>query len=383
LRAKVEAVQATVAATSAATAVAPTPEPKPIYAAYFYKEGCQECERAQYDLRLMQQRYPQLQVASYSATSEALMLEWLGERYGVPEKQRLTSPAFFLGQNYLLGRDVNLSHMEALVQQYAATGAGKTWEGWEAEKAQAEGVMLARYRSFGLLTVAAAGLVDGVNPCAFATLLFLISFLAVTGRAKRQILATGIAFTAGVFGTYMLLGLGLYRMVSLLTRFAIVAKVLYGLTAAAALVLAGLSLYDFYQARRGAPSAMALRLPARLRRWVNRTIRQGVRPGTAAVAASLVGVVVSSVELVCTGQVYLPTIMFVASRPELRVSALGALTLYNIAFITPLVVVFAFATYGSGSERLHGFLGRHTAVIKLLTALVLLGLGAWLIALIL
>ncbi|MGQ9555311.1 MAG: hypothetical protein ACUVWR_14520, partial [Anaerolineae bacterium] len=213
----------TASTTEAAQVVTPSPAiatstPRPIYSAYFFTVGCQECERAQYDLRFLQQKYPQLQIANYSAADEAVLLEWLGKRYGIPEEQRLTSPAFFIGQDYLLGSNVTLSSLEALVQKYAATGAEKTWEGWETEKAQAEQEMVARYRSFGLFTIVAAGLIDGVNPCAFATLLFLISFLAITGRDRRQIIAVGAAFTIGVFGTYMLLGFGLYQVVSLFTR---------------------------------------------------------------------------------------------------------------------------------------------------------------------
>ena len=365
------------------TAQAPTQaasqESRAVVAAYFYKEGCQECERAQYDLRLLQERYPQFVLESYAAAEQAPMLEWLGERYGVPEAKRLASPAFFVGQDYLLGADVNLARMEALLQKYSASGSASSWQGWKAQESAAEGELIARYRSFGFFTLVAAGLIDGVNPCAFATLLFLVSYLAVTGQGRRQVLLAGGAFTFGVFITYMALGFGLYQLVSVLTRFSIVAKVLYGITAAVALVLAGLSLHDFVQARRGDTSAMALRLPTRLRRWINATIRERVRPGTTALAALAVGVVVSGVELVCTGQVYLPTIMFVASRPELRVSALGALTLYNLAFILPLVGVFAFAAYGTGSQKLHGLLGKHTSAIKLLTAAVLVGLAIWLI----
>jgi cytochrome c biogenesis protein CcdA len=54
----------------------------------------------------------------------------------------------------------------------------------------------------------------------------------------------------------------------------------------------------------------------------------------------ITGVVISIIELACTGQVYLPTILFVLGVPELRLQAGVYLVLYNLMFVLPLVVVF-------------------------------------------
>ena len=371
----------TVAAPSATPSLQPA---DPVYLAYLYQPGCPECDRAEYDLRLLEHTYPQLVVERYSSVDDAPLAEWLGERYSLPPEQRLSAPAVFVGDHYLLSHDVTYSRLEALVRQYVGVGgAPRVWDGWEAEKEEAEARVLSRYRSFGLATVMAAGLIDGVNPCAFATLVFLVSYLSFAGRTRRQVLAAGGSFTAAVFLTYFGVGLGLYRLLASLPALAILGKVIYGITAVACLVLAGMSIYDFFQARRGRAAGMTLRLPTRLRRQVNRVIRESMGPGTAAVAAFVAGVVVSVVELACTGQVYLPTLMFVAGRPELRANAVGALLLYNLAFVTPLIVVFALAAGGTGSDRLRGLLARHTATVKLLTAALFLALAIWLVSLLL
>ena len=47
---------------------------------------------------------------------------------------------------------------------------------------------------------AVAGLIDGVNPCAFATIIFLISMLAFLVQGKREMLTIGFGFTFAVFG---------------------------------------------------------------------------------------------------------------------------------------------------------------------------------------
>lgn len=374
---------ATVSAGSTPAPAATTAASPAMHMVFLYQTGCAECDRVELDLRALEARYPSLQIERYPIAENGALAEWLGERFGVPEDQRLAYPAVFMGTGYLIGDQVTSSKLEALVQQYQASGASRLWENWQQDSAGAEQQVVERFRSFGLFTLVAAGLVDGVNPCAFATLLFFVSYLAMTGRGKRQILATGAAFTIGVFVTYMLLGLGLYQLAKYMTGLRILAKVLYGLTAAVCLVFALLSLNDYLQARRGKTEEMRLKLPTRLRLYINRSIRGTMKPGTTALAALVAGVVVSSVELVCTGQVYLPTIMFVASRPELRLSAVGALSIYNVAFIVPLVVVFGIAAFGSGSERLRALVTKHTSTVKLLTAVVLFALGVWLVTLLL
>ncbi len=63
--------------------------------------------------------------------------------------------------------------------------------------------------------VAAAGLMDGVNPCALAVILLLIAFLYTVRRARQEIFALGSAYILAVYGAYFLIGLGLLQAVVL------------------------------------------------------------------------------------------------------------------------------------------------------------------------
>jgi len=84
--------------------------------------------------------------------------------------------------------------------------------------------------------------------------------------------------------------------------------------------------------------------------------------------------------LACTGQVYLPTIIFVMSVPAMQSRAVLFLVLYNLLFIAPLVVVFIMVWYGTtGTKQLTNFLQRHAATVKLGMALLFAGLAAWLV----
>ena len=110
-----------------------------------------------------------------------------------------------------------------------------------------------RFSSSGLLTVLGAGLLDGVNPCAFATVISFVSYLAFVGRKDRQALLAGLAFTAAVFVAYLRIGLGVLAFLRSLAGIALAARALYLVTVASCLLLATFNLYDYYRIRRGRP----------------------------------------------------------------------------------------------------------------------------------
>jgi cytochrome c biogenesis protein CcdA/glutaredoxin len=362
--------------------ITPEPEgteaaPRAIYVAYFEQAGCQECARTTYDLKVVQEQYPQLVLESFSieeAENKALN-EWLSDKYGVPEEERLSTPMVFVGDDVLIGTDANLSNLLTVVTKYAETGTERTWDDFDPK--EGEKGIVDRFLSFGVLTVLGAGLIDGLNPCAFATLVFFISYLAFTGRRGRDILFVGISFTLGVFLTYLLVGVGLLKVVQSLSFFTALGRWVYLLTALLCLVLAILTFRDYFKAREGQATDMTLKLPLSLRRRINKVIRESAQVRAFVAMAFVTGFIVSLLELACTGQVYLPTIVYVMSQPDLATQAFLYLLLYCLMFILPLVVVFALSYFGASSEQLGQFINRRTSTIKFITGLLFVALALW------
>ena len=358
----------------------PTPGPtveagEPIYMAYFEKAGCQECARTTYDLKLVKRQYPALVVETFPIESNQPLNEWLSQQHNVPAEKRLSTPMIFVGDDVLIGTEANADSLLAAVGKYAATGAKRTWEDFDATQGQTG--LVERFKSFGALAVLGAGLIDGLNPCAFATLVFFISYMAFTGRRGRDILFVGAAFALGVFATYLLVGVGLLKVVQALPFFSTLGRWVYLITAVLCVILAIFTFRDFLKARKGQAGEMTLKLPLSLRRLINRVIREGAQTRAFVLVALFTGFIVSLIELACTGQVYLPTIVFVLSVPELASKAFLYLLLYCIMFIIPLVVVFVVTYFGTTSEQLGSLVGRHTATVKLLTGLLFAGLALW------
>jgi cytochrome c biogenesis protein CcdA len=353
--------------------------PEPIHAVYFYQPGCDECERSEHDLRYIQDKYPQVLIERFNVKEQAAFNQYLCQETGVPEDKHLTAPALFIGRSYLLADGVRARPMEGLIEPLLANGSPAWWVGWEAQQAQVEEAIVSRFQSFGLLTVVGAGLIDGVNPCAFATMIFLISYLSINKRKGRQLLLTGGAFTLGVFLTYLGVGFGFLRFLASLPFLNAIGKWIYGLTAILCLALAWGSVADYRKARAGRLHDMGLTLPDSLRELSKKLIRQGTSAKRFVLSAFLLGIGVSLVELACTGQVYLPTIIYVLGIPALRARASLALLLYNLMFIVPLVGVFVLVYYGTTSAQLVEWLNRRAATVKLGMAVLFLALAGWLI----
>ncbi len=349
-----------------------------IHIAYFHKQGCQKCVRAVKTLKTLQTRYPNIVVKQRDAKREQALLEAMDILYEVHETKRLTTPAVFIGDTALIG-ELDEQQIENVVQKYLTTGVSSRLKEAEAQLDTAESEIVNRFHGFGILTVAGAGLLDGINPCAFATIVFFISYMNLVGRGRKEMLIAGGAFTLAVFVTYLLIGLGTLSFMRYLNQFSGVAKCVYLFAATATFALAGLSLYDAVKAKQGKTKEILLQLPQPLKLRIHKVIREHTRTSGVIAGALVVGFAISALELVCTGQVYLPTLTFVAGIEGMRVHAIAYLLLYNFMFIVPLLGVFGCVYWGTTSLQLGGVLQKHLVTVKVGIGLLLFGLGTWLV----
>jgi thiol-disulfide isomerase/thioredoxin len=349
--------------------------------AYFYQKGCPKCDRANLLLKYIVRKYPRLDVKEIDLnTPDGKRLnETLSNRLNLPAQKRLIAPSIFIGIDCLLPDDITESRIEALIQKYEKLEKPPTLKVEKEEAKNAEESIVKRFKGLGLLTIVSAGLIDGVNPCAFATLIFFVSYLAFIGRKKKEVLWVGIGFSSTVFITYLLIGFGILSFIQHFSFLPTFSRIIYLLTILIALIFGVLSLYDYIQLKRGCPSEMKLQLPEFLKKRIRQTIRQESKSNRYFLAAVASGFIISLLEFTCTGQVYLPTILFVTNIPSLRTSAIAYLILYNLMFIVPLLIIFAIVYWGVTSEQLALFLKKRSSTIKLFTALLFFGLAGILI----
>jgi cytochrome c biogenesis protein CcdA len=173
----------------------------------------------------------------------------------------------------------------------------------------------------------------------------------------------GLMFAVGVFATYSALGLGALGALRVLNRFELAGKVITGLSIAALIALSILSIRDAYLLQSGRMDRVVLQLPDPLKDRLRQRIRTQRRVGFVGAGAFTLGAAISMFEVVCTGQVYLPTLAYLAQRGNAE--AVATLVIYNVAFIVPLLIVLAVVAAGAESNLISRLIKKHAALAKL------------------
>lgn len=341
---------------------------------YFTETGCSHCDaflftqkrelEQRYRVGLELEKHDILSTQGYELCVEMLRKERLGFT---------TFPVLFLGNNIYRGSGAVESGAAAEIEYYAEHGVYRPSlprvDELAPARAQAE-------RAFerALLPTLAAGLLDGINPCAFSTMLFFLSFMALKRARRRDQLFVGLAFIAAVFAAYVLIGFGLLgalREFFSARRFSRIVAVAVSTLAA---LFAALNIRDAAAARRGNAARSILQLPAPLQRLNHFVIRHFSSTPLYALGAAAAGFLVSLIELACTGQIYLPTIAYMNQSSRSSVSV-ALLLVYNLAFIAPLCAVFALFLSGTKHERIRAWYASHLVLVRVLSALFFIALG--------
>ncbi len=304
-----------------------------------------------------------------------LLLKDIAEQYNLEE---YGVPCIVAGEHCLIGYPGEIKQLSENIIKETIKNNTKTKNLSEVDSKK-------EFSKFTVAAIIVYGLVDGINPCAFAVIVFLVSFLTIYRYDKKEVILIGYSYCLAVFIAYILIGLGLFNILYALSAFQTFIKIFYILTATACFVLFILSVYDFVVYLKTKNSKeMLLTLSTNLKIRINKIIGfflRGKKHSTfGLILASLaVGFSVSLVEAVCTGQVYVPTIVAILKEPALRVQAWLYLLLYNVMFILPLLAVFILCAIGIESEGINNFFKKHLAIAKLCLSLVFLTLAIMLL----
>ncbi len=347
---------------------------------YFHTPGCSACRRTAKRLNHVKKRFPNLQVVTVSTEKPRgrLLQMAVGKKLDVPMQKRFTTPMVVTGSETVYGQRLNEERLRQLFEESEPT---PFWQTWDEEEAFADARQTASRVTQQLTwgAVLAGGLVDGVNPCAFAVILFLVSYLCLSGqRSRKLILAFGLSFAAGVFTCYFLIGLGLSQVLSLLEQWHGLVRGLIFTAGILCVVFAAGATADVVSGLRNGPQTMRFGLPKRIHLAIHTMVRNRVARPLFGVGAFVLGLLVSSFELVCTGQIYLPILVLINSAAG-GTAGLGYLVMYNIAFILPLLAVVILAGAGIEADRFVSWGQRHAVLTRALTGAFLLCLGTGLV----
>lgn len=284
--------------------------------------------------------------------------------YRVPEEDQAV-PIIFYNGGYIQGADEITARIEGVIRDGLALGV-------KFPKIQAE-EQLSPEKFPYLFT---AGLLGGVNPCSISMLLLLLSLLAAK---RRNVLPLGATFLASKFVAYTCIGFFFYSVFQVLDSsiFSAAQSVVKYILAAVAFGLAAGYGMDFYSTRRRKYEKVHMQLPTGLRKLNHRFIERAASGnGLKLLAIFLLGLVVSAGEFLCTGQVYLASILYLAKSGQAWSWQLaGAFFCYVGGSILPSAVLVVLACRGKRVLALSELARKRMPVIKLATAVFFLLAG--------
>ena len=215
--------------------------------------------------------------------------------------------------------------------------------------------------------IVGAALIDGINPCAFGVLIFLLAYLAKAAH-RSHMFFNGLVYIFFVFLTYLISGLILLPIIRSLAGFSVVSYyVIAGIIGIAGL----LEIKDFFWYGKGFSLSI---LPSEAQRIKTYIKHVGDSPWTAA----FLGVFVALVELPCTGAVYL-AVLALMSLSGFSISNFSLLIVYNFIFVLPLIIILWFVCHGIHWKRFDEWRQRHKGWMRLFIGLVLVSMAVWMI----
>jgi cytochrome c biogenesis protein CcdA len=210
--------------------------------------------------------------------------------------------------------------------------------------------------------IVSTGLLDGINPCAFAVLLFFIAFLFTIKRTRADIAKVGAVYITMIYLTYLGIGLGILQALIFTGAPHLMAKLGSGLLIGLGLV----NVKDYFWYGRWFSLSPSGRLHEASTNWLKRATLPATAVG---------GVLVGLCTFPCSGGIYVAVLGLLSAKATYWMG-LGYLLLYNLMFIVPLIIILL----GVSNRRAVGRLARWEASrkreVKLTTGLVMVALGA-------
>lgn len=363
---------------------------KPVDAVLFTSPYCPHCRHLKQDgfpQAFKEKHQDKVRLTEYDLTQDAnnVIFSQTLEAYHL---DNAGIPMLIVGETVLQGYPTQIGPgADAAVQKAIDNNEETRVPGLQKEEAHSLQTHETLFSQITLWAIIGAGLADGVNPCAFAVIVFFVSFLAAYKYTKKEIVIVGSAYCAAVFLAYVLMGLGAFHVLYAMKAFRYVTlAVQWGMVGLCGVFLL-LSIYDFVVYQRTKKSEkMLLQLPTNYKVYIHKVMRFFLKDKHSSMwllllAAFIVGFVVSGVEAVCTGQVYLPTIVVILKEVNQHFwRATEFLLLYNLMFILPLVLVFVLTLCGKESATFNDWLKKHLGLTKFILCCVFLGLLILLLA---
>lgn len=212
------------------------------------------------------------------------------------------------------------------------------------------------------LLVSSSAFLDGLNPCAFAVLLFFIAFLFSMRKLKEQIWKMGLVYVGAIFLAYFLIGIGIAQAFIISGAPHLMAYIGSVLVIVLGLVQIAGAIWPKFPIR--------LRIPLDTKATLEKWMFKSTLPAT-----FIGGFLVGLCTFPCSGGIYVAIIgMLAAQRTFFQ--GLGWMVWYNLIFILPLIILLIASSNPKSVEKLQILERAESKKIKLAVGAFMVALGA-------
>jgi len=345
---------------------------------FFWGQGCPHCAQEKPFLDQLKQKYPQLEIKEFEIYNSKENQDLFNRIVQAYNTQPYGVPMTFIGKNFVVGfnsEDTTGKEIEDLVENclnnycpspndiLLAGGIDKIQQ--PTEKKQTiqipifgHNIEVSSNSSLIFLGVV-LGLADGINPCMFSVLFFLLTYLLAVGSKKRAV-NIGLVFSVSVFIIYFLFMVGMINLISLvgfINKIKIVVAVF-------ALIAGLIMIKDFFAYGKG----ISLSIPKSVKPVIGKLAKKGTIP-----SAILLAVLSSFVELPCTAGIPLVYTTLLAGKTG---NYIPYLILYNFFFIVPLLIIITAISFAWAKiEKMENWRLNARKYMRLVAGLILLFLS--------
>ena len=347
---------------------------------FFGSETCSRCFKIKEEILYpLQKKYPEkmeLIIKDIDKEEDLILISGIEAKFNITEPMPIE---LFFADTFLLDGDIILKESKHLLEKYLVSDniiENINPDEFGKDNSKVLNVIKERLGDYVWLNIIFLGIVDGVNPCAIATIIFLISYLALKKRGKKEILLTGTFFTLAVFLTYFLLGLGAFKLITGLKVYHYTAIVVRWLAVLFALIISILSFYDAFSYSKTRDSKkIKLQLPEPVKKRINKVISANLSGKSLIIGSFVTGFLVTLLEAVCTGQVYIPAIVLMTKQEGAAFQGWMYLVVYNLLFVLPLIIIMIMAYLGMTWDFLVKKTQNNMVLLKILIGTALLFLA--------
>ncbi|MEK7598472.1 MAG: cytochrome c biogenesis protein [Patescibacteria group bacterium] len=342
-------------------------------AVYFYAETCSHCKKVdEYFLANgIYDKYDIKKIEASGATEIQLLNEYF-DVFGDTKPEDRGYPAIFFDDKKLVG-DVSINNRFVSEMENAQGADFPTPESIRkslGEKKDLELVQTAQAKSQKLSVpiplLVSAAFVDASNPCALAVLILLLSTV-MAAKGKNKALLAGLAFSLAIFTSYFLMGLGVYKAI---TVFSLPKFISLGVGILSIIIgLANLKDVFWYG------KVFIMEVPLSWRPKMQEVLKKVTSP----LGALGAGFVVSLFLVPCSSGPYIVILGLMAEKMN-TMRTLPLLVLYNFIFILPMLIITLLMYFGSARMgKMEAWRQKNLRFLHAIAAGVMLFIGSYLI----